>query len=149
VLLLERGLLRLHFVQSDGREFNKSFYAHGALICPLTESMRGAPSLFAISSCEEGLLWRADAAEWRAALEAAGAWAPLRAELLARLVTHKLQREHDLLTMGGRERYLDFCRRQPAVAERVPLRHLASYLGLTDVQLSRIRRSLRARLNIG
>jgi CRP-like cAMP-binding protein len=143
VLLVEQGLLRLHFVQPDGREFNKNFYVDGGLVCPLTEAMWAAPSLFAITSAEPGWLWRADAGVWRQALDAAGAWLPLRAELLAGLVSHKLQREHDLLSLDGRARYLDFCRRQPHLTRRTPLRHLASYLGLTDVQLSRIRRGLR------
>ncbi|MEZ5727452.1 MAG: Crp/Fnr family transcriptional regulator [Burkholderiaceae bacterium] len=142
-LLIERGLLRLHFVRPDGREFNKNFYGDGALICPLTEAMWGAPSLFAITAVESGRLWIAEASPWRAALDAAGAWAPLRTELLARLVTHKLQREHDLLAFDGRRRYEDFCERMPTLADRIALRHLATYLGLTDVQLSRIRRAQR------
>jgi len=139
-LLIERGALRLYFVRRDGREFNKNFYLDGALICPLTEAMRLQPSLFAIASLEPGWVWRADATAWQAALGAVGAWAPLRAELLARLVTHKLQREHDLLALDGRSRYAQFCDRQPELAARIPLVQLASYLGLTDVSLSRIRR---------
>lgn len=142
-LLIERGVLRLHFVQADGREFNKNFFADGALVCPLTPAMWGAPSLFAISCTEAGQIWSADATAWRATMDASGHWAPLRTELLARLVTHKLQREHDLLALDGRRRYAAFCERLPELADRVPLRHLASYLGLTDVQLSRIRRALK------
>ena len=60
--------------------------------------------------------------------------------MLARLVSHKLQREHDLLTLDARRRYAAFVAREPQLAERVPLLHLASYLGITDVSLSRIRR---------
>jgi CRP-like cAMP-binding protein len=139
-LLIERGALRLYFLRRDGREFNKNFYLDGALICPLTPAMWGEPSLFGIASLEGGYLWRADAAAWRALLERHGAWAPLQRELLAKLVTHKLQREHDLLALDGRSRYAAFCRRHPALAARIPLGQLASYLGLTDVSLSRIRR---------
>lgn len=141
--LVERGLVRLFFVRRDGREFNKNFYADGAIICPLTPAMWGEPSLFGIATLEPCVLWRADAADFREALT--DAWAPMQRDLLARLVTHKLQREHDLLTLGGRERYLAFGQRHPVLAQRVPLAHLATYLGLTDVSLSRIRRGLRAR----
>ena len=139
-LWLERGALRLYFTRRDGREFNKNFYLEGALLCPLTPAMWDAPSLFEIGALEPGRVWRADAGAWRARLDALGAWAPLRTELLARLVSHKLQREHELLTLDARRRYAAFRTREPRLAERIPLLHLASYLGITDVSLSRIRR---------
>lgn len=142
-LLIERGLLRLCFVRRDGREFNKNFFAEGALICPLTPAMCDDPSLFAIVALDAGVVWRADAAAFRRALDDHGAWQALQRVLLERLITHKLQREHDLLTLDGRSRYDAFCRREPLLAERVPLGQLATYLGLTDVSLSRIRRQQR------
>jgi CRP-like cAMP-binding protein len=142
-LLIERGLLRLCFVRRDGREFNKNFFSEGALICPLTPAMCGEPSLFAINALDAGAVWRADAAALRRVLDDHGAWLPLQRLLLERLITHKLQREHDLLTLDGRSRYDAFCRREPQLAERVPLGQLATYLGLTDVSLSRIRRQRR------
>ena len=139
-LWLERGTLRLYFTRRDGREFNKNFFLDGGLLCPLTPAMWGAPSLFAIGAVETTTVWRADATAWRTQLDAHGAWAPLCTELLARLVSHKLQREHDLLTLDARQRYAAFVAREPQLAERIPLLHLASYLGITDVSLSRIRR---------
>ncbi len=140
-LWLERGALRLYFTRRDGREFNKNFYLEGALLCPLTPAMWEAPSLFEIGALEPSLVWRADAGAWRTRLDALGAWAPLRTELLARLVSHKLQREHELLTLDARRRYAAFRAREPQLAARIPLLHLASYLGITDVSLSRIRRA--------
>lgn len=140
VLWIERGALRLYFTRRDGREFNKNFYLDDALLCPLTPAMWNAPSLFEIGAIEPARVWRADAAAWRHALDGTGHWVALRTELLARLVSHKLQREHDLLTLDARRRYAAFVAREPLLAERVPLLHLASYLGITDVSLSRIRR---------
>lgn len=140
-LLIERGLLRMHFVRRDGREFNKNFFAEQALVCPLTPAMWEAASLFGITCIEPTRLWRCDDVQWRAVLQAHGLWQPLQRELLARLLTAKLQREHDLLALDGRRRYEAYCQRFPALAERVPLMHLATYLGLTDVSLSRLRRA--------
>jgi len=142
-LVVEQGLLRLYFVRRDGREFNKNFFPDGAFFCPLTPAMWDQPSLFAIGTLDAGAVWRADAAALRRGLEAQGVWAPVQRRLLERLITHKLQREHDLLTLDGSHRYETFCRREPLLAERVPLNQLASYLGMTDVSLSRIRRRLR------
>lgn len=140
-LLIERGLVRMHFVRRDGREFNKNFFAEGALVCPITPAMWTAPSLFGIACIEATRVWRCDEAQFRDVLQAHGIWAPLQRELLQRLLTGKLQREHDLLALDGRRRYDAFCQRFPALAERVPLVHLATYLGLTDVSLSRLRRN--------
>jgi CRP-like cAMP-binding protein len=106
--LVEQGLLRLFFGRRDGREFNKNFFADGALFCPLTPAMWAQPSLFAIGALEAGVVWRADAAALRQGLQAQDAWLPLQRQLLERLVTHKLQREHDLLTLDGLRRYQAF-----------------------------------------
>lgn len=142
-LLLQSGLVRMHFLRRDGREFNKNFFAEGGLICPLTPSMWQAPSLFGISCIEPTRVAVCDATAFRAALQHQGLWEALQRALMTRLLDGKLQREHDLLALDGRQRYEAFCARFPALAGRVPLMHLATYLGLTDVSLSRLRRGLR------
>jgi hypothetical protein len=50
-----------------------------------------------------------------------------------------------LLALDGRQRYQAFGQRFPALVGRVPLKHLASFLGMTDVSLSRLRRADKAR----
>lgn len=143
VFAVESGLLRMHLIASDGRDFNKNFHEDGTLVLPLTPQMECEPSLFAISALERSVVWQVPAVQFRARLAACGLWEPLRTTLLARLLTDKLQREHDLLTLDGSARYLRLCEARPALAARVPLTQLASFLGLTDVSLSRIRRRLK------
>lgn len=139
-MVIGKGLVRMHFLRRDGKEFNKNFFTEGALICPLTPEMMMRPSLFGITAVEATTIWRCDANAFQIALAAQGLWEPLRRELLTRLLSAKLQREHDLLALDGRKRYEAFCERFPTLAERVPLMHLATYLGITDVSLSRLRR---------
>ena len=140
-LLLETGLVRLHFLQRDGHDFNKNFFAEGSLVCPIAPAMWQEPSLFGITTIEPTRVWRAEAAALRQILDGRHLWLPLQAELLVRLVMGKLQREHDLLALDARARYQTFCQRHPGLAARVPLKHLATYLGITDVSLSRLRRA--------
>jgi hypothetical protein len=51
----------------------------------------------------------------------------------------KCRRESSLLQQTARERYLSFLEEYPYIEERVPLFHIASYLGLQPETLSRIR----------
>ncbi|MCB2027663.1 MAG: Crp/Fnr family transcriptional regulator [Rhodoferax sp.] len=143
--VIHSGLLRMVFTRRDGREFNKSFHREAMLVCPITDAMAQQPSLFSIIAVEPCVLLQAPAARLRAALAACDAWEPLRSALLERLLTRKLEREYNLLAMDGRSRYAHFRRTEPELAARVPLAQLATYLGITDVSLSRIRRDEKKR----
>jgi CRP-like cAMP-binding protein len=140
---IERGILRVHSVEPDGRDYSKSFWFEGTMVMPLTPQMQGQPSAFMLSALEATRVWQAPWAQFRDALDAQALWQTLCGVMLARLLDQKQQREHTLLALNGRERYLRLCQQQPELADRVPLVHLASYLGLTDVSLSRIRRQIR------
>lgn len=139
--VIHSGLLRMSFTRRDGREFNKSFHSEGMLVCPITDAMVRQPSLFAIHAVQACTVLQASAQAMRECLARNNAWEPLRTLLLERLVTHKLEREYHLLVMDGRTRYDHFCRTAPHLADRIALAQLATYLGITDVSLSRIRRA--------
>ena len=140
---VEHGLLHTHLVDRAGKSCSNSFYSEGSLIFPLTQQLELHASLFSISSLERSTVWSVDINLFRTALQTHGLWEDLRVELLARLLHRKLQREYELVMLDGTQRYLRFCGNMPDLADRVPLAHIASYLGLTDVSLSRIRRRLR------
>ena len=54
-----------------------------------------------------------------------------------------IQREHQWLMFSATERYLKVLQEAPSWLDQVPQHRLASYLGMTDVALSRIRRRLK------
>ena len=47
-----------------------------------------------------------------------------------------------LLQQQAKDRYLSFVQQYPDLIERVPQYHIASYLRITEVSLSRLKRSL-------
>ena len=52
-----------------------------------------------------------------------------------------------LLQQKAKERYLDFAKQNPDLVRRVPQYHIASYLGITEVSLSRLRRTIAPQLS--
>ncbi|MGY6561579.1 MAG: Crp/Fnr family transcriptional regulator [Luteibaculaceae bacterium] len=56
------------------------------------------------------------------------------------LFIHKQQQQIDILTKTAAERYAEICAQNPSVIQRIPQKHIASYLGITPQSLSRIRK---------
>lgn len=141
---VEAGIVRMYFLSKDGREFNKSFHLENSFVLPITPSMQSEPSLFYVSAIEATTLWTAPAAEVTNELRKLGQWTMVQNHLLIQLLTGKLAREHDLLSLDATRRYQKLCAEHPELVLRVPVRMLATYLGITDVSLSRIRRQVRS-----
>jgi CRP-like cAMP-binding protein len=49
------------------------------------------------------------------------------------------ERMEKIRLLSARERYFDLERQFPGITNRIPLKHLASFIGTTPVSLSRIR----------
>ena len=142
VYIIDTGLIRMHFLRRDGKEFNKNFFSEKTLIYPLTPTMQTEPSLFGISCIEDCKIWQCDVTVFIDLLPE-DTQQKLQSQLLIRLLDSKLQREHDLLALSAMQRYQKFLATHAALSERIPLNHLATYLGMTDVSLSRLRRQLK------
>lgn len=59
-----------------------------------------------------------------------------------RIYRRKEEREIAFLTMSATERYVDLQTRYPQLLQSIPLKHLASFLGIQPESLSRIRKQL-------
>lgn len=139
-----RGLVRLFYITPDGVEHNKGFAAEGRVVGSAASKLAGAPAGFDIEALEHTETLSLPFSVADALVARHPAWERLRRLAMERLFLEKEQREKDFLTLDATERYRAFLERQPELARRLPLRHVASYLGITPVALSRIRRQLRA-----
>ena len=59
------------------------------------------------------------------------------------LADQKFNREYEFLMLDAEARYLSLLQQDPQLVSRVPDYHLASYLGMTNVTLSRVKRRCR------
>ncbi len=64
-------------------------------------------------------------------------------KILEKTLLYKMRRESYFQLKSATERYLDFKREFPDIEKRVNQSYIASYLGITPVSLSRIRRTIK------
>jgi CRP-like cAMP-binding protein len=143
--LLESGLLRVYYTTTDGKEFNKAFVREGMFFVALSAYLTDGPLCFAVQTLEPVRAYRMPYPRFHEWVERepslARAW---RRYMEAHFVRHEA-REAALQLEDADGRYRWFLEQHPGLIERVPLYHVASYLGLTNVTLSRVRRRLAAR----
>jgi CRP-like cAMP-binding protein len=139
---VQSGVLRLYYLDREGQSTNKNFYVDGALLWPLTPTLAEQPADFWIEAITPSRVWAVPWSVWQSACADWPAWHALERRTLATLLDDKMRREQQFLQLSATARYEDLCRRRPEWLTRIPLKQLASYLGITDVALSRIRRRL-------
>jgi len=142
-LFIEQGLLRLAYTADDGRAYNKAFFAEGELAWPMAPKARSEPSLFTIVALEPSRLRVAPFAEFQRQLQALGRWERFALPYVERLAEEKFLREYELLLNDAEARLQAACTQLGPILHRIPDYHLASYVGINPVTLSRIRRRLR------
>jgi|GEM_PF-804466 len=140
---IESGACRLYYATDGGLESNKNFYVQGAMFWPVTRRLQSEPVRFNIEALAPTRVWRMPWKRWHAAAGTDPCWQAHERMVLEQLLDDKMQREQAFLQLNATERYLLLARLHPQWLNVVPLRHLASYIGVTDVAISRIRRKLR------
>jgi CRP-like cAMP-binding protein len=142
------GLLRLYYLDPEGRELTKSFCAEGEIVAAYSALLLGEPSRLFIEALEDCLLLVADYRGYQALAQGHPCWATVSQRRAEALFIKKEQREAALLLDDAATRYRQFLADHPGLERRLRQHHIASYLGITPVALSRIRARLR-RVNPG
>jgi CRP-like cAMP-binding protein len=139
--LIEQGLLRIYFLGEQGRERNRSFHAEGAWVAA-SVAPQVVPSPYTIEALEPTAAVELPYAELGQLQQEFPSLFGVVMEAVAWTFSRQAAREAELLLHDGEQRYLGFLAQYPELAARVPLHQIASYLGITNVALSRIRRRL-------
>lgn len=145
VQLVVSGLLREYYLLADGLERTKSFVVERQFAGSLPDLLSEAPCRIHIVAEEPTELLVAEFSELRRLGLVHSEWAKAEASVTQRLLLTKTDREYELLALDADGRYDAFQSRFPGVEARVASRHVASYVGVTPVHLSRLRRTRRER----
>lgn len=135
---LANGLVRFYYVTEDGREFNKAFNKENDFVGVFTSGL-DEPCPFSVQAMEPTtavILPRKLLLEFYGRHSAWERIGRLQAEAVA---ARKTLREAEFLLETAEARYLRFLREHADIAERLHQYHIASYIGVTEVALSRIR----------
>jgi CRP-like cAMP-binding protein len=137
------GILRLYYVDADGNESTKSFCAENSFVAAYSALLLRQPSRLFIQALEDAKLLIADYSAYRSLSEFQTSLQRLNCKIAESLFIKKERRESALMLDDAKTRYLSFLEEYPGLEARLKQHHIASYLGMTPVTLSRIRAQLK------
>src|SRR5262245_37310559 len=135
------GCLRSYVIDAKGKEHIVQFAPETWWVADGVSLMSGAPSQYFVDAVEDSELLLLDGPSHTRLLNEVPGYAASFQAGIQRHAAAKDQRIATALSSSAEERYQDFLRTYPSIAQRVPQFMLASYLGVSPETLSRIRKA--------
>lgn len=138
------GVLRAYYVDEKGNEYNKTFFPENTFAASLASILQNIPSFLNFDALTDTSLWVADYYKMMHLFSKhRDIETVVRKVIEYEWVIKKEQRELRLVLCNAQERYRYFREEYPTLENRIPQYHIASHLGITPIQLSRIRAKMK------
>lgn len=142
IFFVVSGILRDYYIDDDGNDVTRFFSCEGGL-CGGESLISNEPSAICTEALENCILLRCSVSDFNEIIASSSEATKAYIWFLESSLAYKIRRENSFLIKSAAERYIDFKRENPDLEKRVNQKYIASYLGITPVSLSRIRRALK------
>lgn len=140
--LLEKGLVRAFVLDFDNNETTTEFFCENEIVIVPSSLFQRMPSKENLQTLTDSTLWKIDFEKFQElfhSIEGIREWG--RAWFTFQLFTMK-QRSLEMITETAKNRYLKLMKDKPEILLNAPLKQIATFLGITDTSLSRIRKEI-------
>ena len=140
--LLEKGLVRAFVQDFDNNEITTEFFCENEIVIVPSSLFQRMPSKENLQTLTDSTLWKIDFEKFQElfhSIEGMREWG--RAWFTFQLFTMK-QRSLEMITETAKNRYLKLMKDKPEILLNAPLKQNATFLGITDTSLSRIRKEI-------
>ncbi len=133
------GCLRSFYVDDSGNEFTLHFAMEDWWITDLDSFLHQTPAIVHIEALTPVIVLQLDKSSLEQLYATIPAFERFFRILHQNAYLAQNRRILNNISMSGEERYTDLVKHYPELVQRVPQKHIASYLGITPVFLSQIR----------
>ena len=138
IYFVDEGLLR-SFYQEDDKEITANFYSEGKISANIDTLFKNQPSRYSIETIEKSVITSCNFDQLEKLCAVSLTAANFSRYILGNLMTQMSNRITSLQLMTAKEKYIQLMEENPNIILRAPLRMIASYLGISQETLSRIR----------
>ncbi len=136
---VEKGLVRWFYYNADGKDITDSFGVENSFITAFDSFFQRKPSRYFIELLEDSTVYSTTYADLETLFENFPEVEHVSRLILIQILEQTLDKNAALQFQNAQQRYEFITKKHPDLLQRVSLGHIASYLGITQETLSRIR----------
>lgn len=136
------GVCRSYIFNTEGKDVTIGFYDEGRVLAPNITRTQNNHSTMNFECLTDCVLGRFLANEFQNLMNQSTAVRAFGHNVLQSELSHKINKEIYNASLPAKERLLKFREKYKMLENRVYHPHIASYLGITNISLSRIRKEL-------
>lgn len=144
-MILQTGFLRAFTHDTDGNDVTTNFYGPGNLVLEVASFFHRTPSKENMQALVPSKGWVITFEKLNGLFHAHPAFRETGRSILVKGFAALKERMLSMINETAEQRYLTLLQKNPDIFQQAPLKHIASYLGITDTSLSRIRKELAKR----
>jgi CRP-like cAMP-binding protein len=142
---INEGVFRYVYIADNGMEYTKYFVSETQFLSAFESFNTQTPSTEAIEALTDATIYTLSYDSYFKLFDLIPNWAKLVLVITNNCYSQKSNELSSMVMWDAKTRYENFLRSQPKVIQRVSLGQIASYLGITQQSLSRLRRELALR----
>ena len=136
------GVFRFFYYNAKGEEITNYFIDRNTFVTDYMKFEDKAVATEYVQAVTDSKMLIFSRKSWDEIADSIVGWDQIAHKLYKKCLTEAIARRSPLVSENATTRYLSFLESFPTIAHRVPLSHVASYLGITQQSLSRIRRNI-------
>ena len=140
--ILESGLVRSYTIDSNGNEITTNIFSPFCFANDFLSFFKQKPSSENFQSLTDCVLWKMKYEDVQESFHSIPEFREFGRMMLILNYSNLKDRMLGMIKYSAEKRYLKLMKKQPEILKSVSLKIVASYLGITDTSLSRIRKEI-------
>jgi CRP-like cAMP-binding protein len=141
-LFLETGFLRSFAYDVAGNDITTAFYSGNQIVFEVSSYFSRTVAKENIQALTNCTGWYVTYSEFNILFHSLPEFREFGRSILVKGFSALKNRMLSMITETAEERYANLLRSNPEILQNAPLKNIATYLGITDTSLSRIRKEL-------
>ena len=142
IAFIDKGVFRVYFYDKEGHEIVRYFLQENQFLVDLYSYENNVICSEYIQSLTKSRLIIISKNSFEKLTKLIPNWKNITNKITQNALLEKLNNRSELVNQDATTRYLEFLNKNPNLVNRIPLGYLASYLGIKQQSLSRIRKSI-------
>jgi CRP-like cAMP-binding protein len=139
IAFLKTGVVRAFFINQEGKDYNKQFFVGQSIIGAYTSLLTGNTNLIAQQALTDCVIYTCDYASLTKLYKEYPDLERFARKIAEYYFLEKEKKEIEIVLLDASQRYILFKKEFPTLEQLIPQFQIASYLGISATQLSRIR----------